>query len=75
MRNVLLPIETDTTYSEVQIKAYSQDLWGRYQIPVSSDTNEKVSSNIAVIGRFQNYQYKDSPKLINTNTLILTTVF
>lgn len=63
MRNVLLPIETDTTYPEVQIKAYSQDLWGGYQIPVSSDTSEKVSSNIAVIGRFQNYQYKDSPEI------------
>ncbi|MCL1677336.1 BamA/TamA family outer membrane protein [Elizabethkingia meningoseptica] len=63
MRNVLLPIETNTTYPEVQIKAYSQDLWGGYQIPVSSHTSEKVSSNIAVTGRFQNYQYKDSPEI------------
>ncbi|WP_294328920.1 hypothetical protein [uncultured Chryseobacterium sp.] len=61
MRNVLLPIETDTAFPEVQIKVYSQDLWGGYQIPVSSDASEKISSNIAVIGRFQNYQYKDSP--------------
>ncbi|REC61987.1 hypothetical protein DRF65_13245 [Chryseobacterium pennae] len=61
MRNVLLPIETDTAYPEVQIKVYSQDVWGGYQIPVSSDASEKVASNIAVIGRFQNYQYKDSP--------------
>lgn len=61
MRNVSLPIETDTTFPEVQIKVYSQDLWGGYQIPVSSDPDEKVSSNIALIGRFQNYQYKDSP--------------
>lgn len=61
MRKVLLPIETDTSYPEVQIKVYSQDLWGGYQIPISSDPTEKVSSNIAVIGRFQNYQYKDSP--------------
>ncbi|MPT32797.1 MAG: hypothetical protein E2600_14275 [Chryseobacterium sp.] len=63
MRNVLLPIETDTTFPEVQIKVYSQDLWGGYQIPVSSNPDEKVSSNIALIGRFQNYQYKDSPAL------------
>ncbi|OHT33282.1 hypothetical protein BAX94_03045 [Elizabethkingia meningoseptica] len=63
MRNVLLPIETNTTYPEVQIKAYNQDLWGGYQIPVSSDASEKVSSNIAVTGRFQNYQYKDSPEI------------
>ncbi|MDE5492780.1 POTRA domain-containing protein [Elizabethkingia meningoseptica] len=63
MRNVLLPIETDTTYPEVQVKAYSQDLWGGYQIPVSSHTSEKISSNIAVTGRFQNYQYKDSPEI------------
>ena len=61
MRNVLLPTETETSFPEVQIKVYSQDLWGGYQIPVSSDPNEKVSGNIAVIGRFQNYQYKDSP--------------
>ena len=61
MRHVLLPIETDTTYPEVQIKVYSQDLWGGYQIPISSDPKEKVSSNIAIIGRFQNYRYKDSP--------------
>lgn len=60
-RKVLLPTETDTAFPEVQIKVYSQDVWGGYQIPVSSDPNEKVSSNIAVIGRFQNYQYKDSP--------------
>ncbi|MET3036058.1 hypothetical protein ABXT08_08150 [Chryseobacterium sp. NRRL B-14859] len=61
MRHVLLPIETDTTFPEVQIKVYSQDVWGGYQIPVSSDPGEKVFSNIAIIGRFQNYQYKDSP--------------
>lgn len=61
MRNVLLPIEADTAFPQVQIKVYSQDLWGGYQIPVSSDPSEKVTSNIAVIGRFQNYQYKDSP--------------
>lgn len=60
-RKVLLPTETDAAFPEVQIKVYSQDLWGGYQIPVSSDPNEKVSSNIAIIGRFQNYQYKDSP--------------
>lgn len=61
MRNVLLPIEKDAAFPEVQIKVYSQDLWGGYQIPVSSNPKEKVSSNIAIIGRFQNYQYKDSP--------------
>ncbi|WP_306621975.1 hypothetical protein [Chryseobacterium ginsenosidimutans] len=61
MRHVSLPIENDTAFPEVQIKVYSQDLWGGYQIPVSSDPSEKISSNIALIGRFQNYQYKDSP--------------
>lgn len=60
-RNVLLPIETDTSFPEVQIKVYNQDVWGGYQIPVSSDPSEKIFSNIAIIGRFQNYQYKDSP--------------
>ncbi len=63
MRNVLLPIDNVEELPEVQIKVYSQDLWGGYQIPVSSNPSEKVSSNIALIGRFQNYQYKDSPAL------------
>ena len=63
MRNVLLPIENETAFPEVQIKVYSQDLWGGYQIPVSSNKEERVSSNIALIGRFQNYQYKDNPYL------------
>lgn len=63
MRNVLLPIENETNFPEVQIKVYSQDFWGGYQIPVSSNNEERVSSNIALIGRFQNYQYKDNPYL------------
>ncbi|UZT98780.1 hypothetical protein ODZ84_04175 [Chryseobacterium fluminis] len=62
MRKVLLPIETDTAFPEVQIKVYSQDVWGGYQIPVSSHTHEKITGNIALIGRFQNYQYKDRPE-------------
>lgn len=63
MRNVLLPIENEKAFPEVQIKVYSQDLWGGYQIPVSSNNEERVSSNLALIGRFQNYQYKDNPYL------------
>lgn len=61
MRHVLLPVENTDVFPEVQIKVYSQDLWGGYQIPVSSDPDKKISSNIALIGRFQNYQYKDNP--------------
>lgn len=61
MRNVLLPMENMDSFPEVQIKVYSQDLWGGYQIPVSKNNEERVSSNIALIGRFTNYQYKDSP--------------
>ncbi len=63
MRNVLLPIENEKAFPEVQIKVYSQDFWGGYQIPVSSNNEERVSSNLALIGRFQNYQYKDNPYL------------
>lgn len=61
MRNVSLPMVDRSALPEVQIKVYSQDLWGGYQIPVSANPEERVSSNIAFIGRFQNYQYKDSP--------------
>jgi Outer membrane protein/protective antigen OMA87 len=63
MRNVVLPVEMDTAFPEVQIKVYRQDLWGGYQIPVSSHPSERNSSNIALIGRFQNYQYKDNPEI------------
>ena len=61
MRNVALPMEDLSAFPAVQIKVYSQDLWGGYQIPVSANSDERISSNIALIGRFQNYQYKDSP--------------
>ncbi len=63
MRRVLLPIESETAFPEAQIKVYSQNLWGGYQIPIASRSSEKVSSNIALIGRFQNYQYKDNPAI------------
>ncbi len=61
MRNVLLPMENTDVFPEVQIKVYSQDLWGGYQIPVLSNPEKKISGNIALIARFQNYQYKDNP--------------
>ena len=61
MRHVQLPVEDLAVFPQVQIKVYSQDLWGGYQIPVSSDPMKKISSNIALIGRFQNFQYKDNP--------------
>ncbi len=67
MRNVLLPIETETTFPDVQIKVYSQDLWGGYQVPVSANPEEKISSNLVFIGRFQNYQYKDTPGIEDYN--------
>ncbi|WP_294291930.1 hypothetical protein [uncultured Chryseobacterium sp.] len=63
MRHVLLPLQDNTVFPEVQIKVYSQDLWGGYQIPVSSNPETRISSNIALIGRFQNYQYKDNPSI------------
>lgn len=67
MRNVALPMEDLSAFPAVQIKVYSQDLWGGYQIPVSANSDERISSNIALIGRFQNYQYKDSPGIDELN--------
>ncbi|WP_027376420.1 POTRA domain-containing protein [Kaistella palustris] len=61
MRRVLMPLENTSDYPEVQIKVYNQDLWGGYQFPVFIGQNAEISRNIAVLGRFQNYQYKDSP--------------
>ena len=61
MRNVAMPLERNSELPTVQIKVYNQDFWGGYQFPVSANPDEKVSSNIALIGRFQNYQYKDRP--------------
>ena len=67
MRNVALPMEDLSAFPAVQIKVYSQDLWGGYQIPVSANSDERISSNIALIGRFQNCQYKDSPGINEFN--------
>lgn len=61
MHNVAMPLERNSELPTVQIKVYNQDFWGGYQFPVSANPDEKVSSNIALIGRFQNYQYKDRP--------------
>lgn len=63
MRKVLLPIENTSVFPEVQIKVYNQDLWGGYQFPVFMNDKEEISRNIAVMGRFQNYQYKDRPEI------------
>lgn len=61
MRKVKLPIDDSTVFPEVQIKVYNQDLWGGYQFPVFIGDKDEISRNIAVLGRFQNYQYKDNP--------------
>ena len=63
MRKVLMPLENTTDFPEVQIKVYNQDLWGGYQFPVLVGDKGEISRNIAVLGRFQNYQYKDNPAL------------
>ena len=60
MRKVLMPVENTTAFPEVQIKVYNQDLWGGYQFPVFK-ADQEISRNIAVLGRVQNYQYKDRP--------------
>ncbi len=59
-RRVLLPNFTEV-FPEVQIKVYRQDLWGGYQFPVFI-SDGKISRNIALLGRIQNYQYKDRPE-------------
>ncbi len=59
-RRVLLPNFTEV-FPEVQIKVYRQDLWGGYQFPVFI-SDGKISRNIAILGRIQNYQYKDRPE-------------
>lgn len=61
MRKVLMPVENVDIFPVVQIKVYNQDLWGGYQFPVFIAETGEISRNIAVLGRFQNYQYKDNP--------------
>ena len=63
MRKVLMPLQNTTDFPEVQIKVYNQNLWGGYQFPVFVGDKAEISRNIAVLGRFQNYQYKDNPAL------------
>lgn len=63
MRRVILPLNDDDVFPEVQIKVYNQDLWGGYQFPIFGGDRTEISRNIAVLGRFQNYQYKDNPTI------------
>ncbi|WP_228414533.1 hypothetical protein [Chryseobacterium sp. SNU WT5] len=63
MRKVLMPLENTEVFPEVQIKVYSQDLWGGYQFPVFKSNKDEISRNIALLARFQNYQYKDNPEI------------
>lgn len=65
MRKVLMPVEETDAFPEVQIKVYNQDLWGGYQFPIFTSDKDEISRNIAVLGRFQNYQYKDNPFIDN----------
>ncbi len=67
MRKVLMPVENSEAFPEVQIKVYNQDLWGGYQFPVFFGDKSEISRNIAVLGRFQNYQYKDNPIIDQQN--------
>jgi len=67
MRKVLMPVENSDIFPEVQIKVYNQDLWGGYQFPVFFGDKSEISRNIAVLGRFQNYQYKDNPVIDTQN--------
>lgn len=63
MRKVWLPTESPTAIPEAQIKVYNQDLWGGYQFPVFINDKNEISRNIAILGRFTNYQYKDRPPM------------
>ena len=74
MRKVLMPVENSDVFPEVQIKVYNQDLWGGYQFPVFKGKDE-ISRNIAVLGRFQNYQYKDRPIIDDQNFFSTYTSF
>ncbi len=80
-RKVGLPILNASNIPEVQIKVFSQDLWGGYQFPVFISNDGKISRNIAVLGRFQNYQYKDKPEIDggdffhSTNSFLASAVF
>ena len=60
-KKVLMPMKNEEIYPEVQIKVYNQDFWGGYQFPVFIGDKAEISRNIALLGRFQNYQYKDHP--------------
>lgn len=66
-RKVALPLENTYPFPAVQIKVYRQDLWGGYQFPLKREDDGRISKNIAVLGRFQNYQYKDSPEVDNNS--------
>lgn len=74
-RKVGLPMENADTIPEVQIKVFRQNLWAGYQFPVYDADDGKISKNIAVLGRFQNFQYKDRPEIDSVNFFKNSTSF
>lgn len=61
-RHVALPTTEAATFPSMQIKVFRQDLWAGYQFPVLTGADGLISRNIAILGRFQNYQFKDNPE-------------
>nr|WP_262908415.1 hypothetical protein [Chryseobacterium sp. R2A-55] len=74
-RKVGLPMQNTATIPEVQIKVFRQNLWSGYQFPIYDADNGRISKNIAVLGRFQNFQYKDRPQIDSVNFFKNSTSF
>ncbi len=52
-------------FEEQSIKAFTQDFWGGYQIPVFVSDKEKISNNLVFSARFQNYSFSETPDPVN----------
>ncbi len=61
-RSIYIPVNlNDDDLPLATIKVHNQDFWGGYQFQLSRDNKEKITDNIGVSARFQNYIYLESP--------------
>ena len=61
-RNIEIPTSMDNHNFPVgMVKVQHQDIWGGYQFQIKNKKQEKVTDNIGVTTRFQNYSYLESP--------------
>ena len=61
-RKVSVPTSiSQEIFTDYNIKVFSQDFWGGYQLPVFNKKHERVSDNLAIGARYINFDYLNQP--------------